>query len=124
MLTLSTPYSAFDRGRRSIQLYRDLGPRAALRAHRLLPKVMPFTMVGRKRLEALFRLATLINRHGIAGDLVECGTCNGGTAAVLGAAGLKGAPDRRLWLFDSFEGLPAPPAKDGTVTRTGMNPFA
>jgi O-methyltransferase len=112
------PYSVFDQTRRTLRLCSDVGLKAGIEAQFLFPKVMPFTMVSRKRLEALFRLATLVNQEGIAGDFVECGTCNGGTAALLGATMLKSSLPRRLWLFDSFEGLPSTSAKDGVRART------
>ncbi len=89
-----------------------------MKALRVFPAVAPFTMVGRKRLEALYRLASVIDRQGVPGDIVECGTCNGGTAAVMGAAALIPQSCRRLWLFDSFEGLPPASSLDGAKAQT------
>jgi O-methyltransferase len=47
----------------------------------------------------------------VPGDLVECGVCKGGSAAAL-VAGLD-LTDRHVWLFDSFQGLPATTHHDG-----------
>ena len=47
----------------------------------------------------------------IAGDFVECGVCNGGSAAAI-ACELSGS-GRHVWLYDSFEGLPAISEIDG-----------
>jgi hypothetical protein len=47
---------------------------------------------------------------GLPGDLVECGCFKGGSAVNLSR--LAALTGRRLHLFDSFEGLPAPQAGD------------
>jgi predicted O-methyltransferase YrrM len=51
--------------------------------------------------------------HEIPGDIVECGTARGGSAALMGLT-LKrlNASERKLWVFDTFEGLPSPTADD------------
>lgn len=78
---------------------------------RVFPRVRPFTMVGPHRLRTLFRVCREAERNGVPGDVVECGVCNGGTAATMGAALRAGT--RRMWLFDSFQGLPEPGELDG-----------
>jgi O-methyltransferase len=75
--------------------------------------VLPYTMVGLKRLQSLDRLVRQIDELGIAGDVVECGTCNGGTAAVLARVACHSGQRRHTWLFDSFAGLPPAGPKDG-----------
>jgi O-methyltransferase len=67
------------------------------------------TMLPARRGRALYRLARQVERDGVLGDLVDCGVWNGGSTALLSA----GAPSRRVWAFDSFEGLPAPGPLDG-----------
>ena len=56
------------------------------------------------------RLARILNEGGIQGAFVECGVWRGGCAAVMGV--LAQAAGRRLWLFDSFEGMPEASARD------------
>jgi O-methyltransferase len=68
-----------------------------------------YTMLGLRRGRYLFRLAADTERRGLPGDLVDCGVWNGGSSVLLS----RGAPSRRLWAFDSFEGLPEPTAEDG-----------
>jgi O-methyltransferase len=80
----------------------------------LLRTVKPYTLCGNRRLRTLAQLARQINDHGIAGDIVECGTCNGGSAALL--ATFLGER-RHLWLYDSFQGMPGTVAKDGEEAR-------
>ena len=70
------------------------------------------TMVGWKRLTHLERSAAEVVRSAIRGDLVEAGVWRGG-ASILMRAVLKALGDRarRVWLFDSFDGLPRPDSK-------------
>jgi hypothetical protein len=66
------------------------------------------TMVGLKRLDNLHAAIATVIRDGVAGDLVETGVWRGGCGILMRAA-LKahGDGERRVWLADSFEGLPA-----------------
>lgn len=89
-----------------------------LRREAILRAMCPFTMVGRKRLEFLYDAAEQIDREQIDGDIVQCGVCNGGSAVVAGhAVGSGSSPARKLFLFDSFEGLPPPAPEDGEKAR-------
>lgn len=85
-------------------------------ASALVRAVEPYTMSDPLRLGMLYGLSreTLANR--VEGDIVECGVCNGGSAAIM-AAGIKDARERRLWLYDTFAGLPAPGEQDGVMAK-------
>ena len=80
----------------------------------LMERIRPFTMVPEKSLAELARQVSAILALQIPGDFVECGVWRGG-ASFLMAELLRqaGTGDRRVWLFDSFEGLPPPAAIDG-----------
>lgn len=77
---------------------------------RLFRAVRPHTMVSYRRLANAWELCRRAEEEGRAGAFVECGVWRGGTAAVMASAA-RG--ERKTWLFDSFEGLPAPTAADG-----------
>jgi hypothetical protein len=77
------------------------------------------TMVGVRRLENLQQCIEAILDEGIEGDLIEAGVWRGGASifmrAVLAAFQVA---DRRVFVADSFEGLPEPdedkyPADEG-----------
>ncbi|MBI3825241.1 MAG: class I SAM-dependent methyltransferase [Candidatus Rokubacteria bacterium] len=72
--------------------------------------VAPFTGVDVPRLRDLWRLSRKADERGLPGALVQCGTWNGGSAGVIARASRRSA--RPLWLFDSFEGFPAPTPGD------------
>jgi hypothetical protein len=68
------------------------------------------TMITYDRLATLWLQVRYLDRFGIAGDLVECGTFRGGAVGMMALAHRTTRPEpvRRLHLFDSFQGLPAP----------------
>lgn len=74
--------------------------------------VRPYTMSGNARLKALYDSVERVAAGGIPGDVVECGAARGGSAALLGLAIRDFGFPRRLWVFDTFEGIPAPTAAD------------
>ncbi len=59
-------------------------------------------------------LQELANITDITGDVVEFGCYAGDTSAVIANA-LKDTPDKWLYLYDSFEGLPAKTAADNSA---------
>ena len=67
------------------------------------------TMVGRARLDNVHRCLDVILAEGIPGDLIECGVWRGGTVVFMrGFLAAHGIEDRRVWVADSFQGLPRP----------------
>lgn len=79
----------------------------------LFKKVYPYTMVGFKRLSNVYELAKDIEKNKISGAFVECGVWKGGCIAAMAFVASKASSQRKIWLFDSFEGLPEPTEKDG-----------
>lgn len=69
------------------------------------------TMIGRKRMENLrFCVEDVIAKE-IPGDFIETGVWRGGACIFMrGILAAHGVTDRRVWVADSFEGLPKPDA--------------
>ena len=59
-------------------------------------------------------LRELAKTTDIDGDVVEFGCYEGDTSVVLARA-IKDSPEKWLWLYDSFEGLPEKSAEDRTA---------
>jgi O-methyltransferase len=85
------------------------------------------TMIGLKRLDNLQYCVETVLKDGVEGDLIETGVWNGGACifmrAVLAAYGIM---DRKVFVADSFEGLPKPdekkyPADEGDTYYTCSN---
>lgn len=74
----------------------------------------PFTMTSIERLYSLYKSVQYVAAAEIPGDLVECGVWRGGSCMLMAAALLSlGKLDRRILMFDTFEGHPAPdPERD------------
>ena len=79
----------------------------------------PFTMVDAGRAMYAYQAVWLLTMRGVAGDIVEAGVYKGGMAMMMALAARRAgrqythALERQVWLFDTFEGLPAPTASDG-----------
>lgn len=71
------------------------------------------TMIGARRLANVRALVESVIGENVPGDLIETGVWRGGACimmrAVLDAYNVE---DRKVWLADSFEGLPAPDDKN------------
>jgi hypothetical protein len=79
-----------------------------------LDRVRPFTMVPMESLIDLARLARTVLMYDFPGDFVECGVWRGGASFLMAdVLRQEGVHDRKVWLFDSFEGLPLPQQIDG-----------
>jgi Macrocin-O-methyltransferase (TylF) len=78
------------------------------------------TMIGRKRLRNVRDLVESVIGNDIAGDLIETGVWRGGACIMMRATlNAYQVADRKIWVADSFEGLPAPnleafPADEGS----------
>jgi predicted O-methyltransferase YrrM len=67
-------------------------------------------LLGTSPSEAMYMLDELRRALAAAGEVCEFGVAQGATSALL-ANELRATP-KQLWLFDSFQGLPAPTEKD------------
>ncbi|MGB3204786.1 MAG: TylF/MycF/NovP-related O-methyltransferase [Crinalium sp.] len=74
--------------------------------------VRPYTICSRARLRGLYQATEYVVKHNIEGDVVECGTARGGSAALIGLTLNQFNSAKQLWVFDTFEGLPSPTDAD------------
>lgn len=86
----------------------------SIRRVRLFKRVGTHTLVSRAKLNALCTIAATLEHERIEGAIVECGVFKGGAAALMAH---ETGGRRDIFLFDSFEGLPPPGAKDGAVAQ-------
>ncbi|HXI85295.1 MAG TPA: TylF/MycF family methyltransferase [Verrucomicrobiae bacterium] len=70
------------------------------------------TMIGMERLNNVQQLVGNVLKYSIPGDLVECGVWRGGCTIFMRALlALFSDNCRRVWVCDSFQGLPKPDAE-------------
>ena len=79
----------------------------------VLKVVKPYTLLSARRLYSLFNLTKQVCDSDLPGNFVECGVAAGGSTALL-AYMIKSRSKRlrKIYAFDSFEGMPAPTAAD------------
>jgi len=77
-------------------------------------KIKPFTMVEIERCYALYQSLLYISKYDIKGDLVECGVWKGGSAMLMAYAMQQaGITNRKIYLYDTYEGMAKPGEMDG-----------
>lgn len=75
----------------------------------VIDRVKDFTMTSPERVVALIRTIEYINVNNIEGDIVECGVWRGGSIGACILALLKAnKTDKKIWLYDTFEGMNKP----------------
>ena len=80
----------------------------------------PFTMTSLERMYALYKATEYVAKAGISGDIVECGVWKGGSAMLVAMTLMKfGCTDRKIFLYDTFEGMSEPSLLD--VDSEGKN---
>ena len=80
--------------------------------------VRPHSLLSYINLFFLQELAQRLEREEVPGDFVECGVYRGGSAGVLGYEAKRSKFSRRLWLYDSFAGMPETVEKDDDSSRS------
>ena len=77
--------------------------------------VRPYTMTSKERIVSLIRSIQYVIDNNIKGDFVECGVWKGGSSMVV-AKILKdrAIEDRKIYLYDTFDGMVAPDDVDKT----------
>nr|WP_295972084.1 TylF/MycF family methyltransferase [uncultured Bacillus sp.] len=72
---------------------------------------MAHSMVGRMRMDNLQMCMETVVRENIKGDFIETGVWRGGACIFMkGFLTVHEITERKVWLADSFQGLPAPNA--------------
>jgi hypothetical protein len=79
----------------------------------LCRSVADYTMTSKQRIAVIEASTRYICEHDLVGDFVECGVAGGGSIMAMALTLLDiGAPDRHLWLYDTFAGMPEPTKHD------------
>ncbi len=107
------PEFVADSAIRAMTYLWDLVSPFAFSAH--FRQVQPYTMCSNARLRGLYRAVRYVAENRVSGDLVECGSAKGGSAALMALTSRRLGERRKIWLFDTFEGLPAPTSDDPEV---------
>jgi len=86
---------------------------------RVYEKCKDYTMTSKERMYALYKAVEYIVNSKLPGDFVECGVWRGGSAMLMAHTLLQmGEADRKIYLYDTFEGMPEPTEVDYVVSDT------
>jgi hypothetical protein len=90
-------------------------PEAETEELKVIQEVKPFTMTSPERIYGLLAAIRYLHSNKMQGDIVECGVWKGGSMMAAAKALLAlNSTERDLYLFDTFAGMTAPSAKDGS----------
>jgi O-methyltransferase len=79
----------------------------------IIRRVRSWTMTSPERIYALVQAVRYVSANAIPGAIVECGVWKGGSMAAIARTLLQVQDlNRELYLFDTFEGMSEPTAKD------------
>src|ERR1700681_2892252 len=71
------------------------------------------TLTSIERMYALYKAVEHVVQTRVQGDFVECGVWRGGSVMMMALAARHfGDTQRSMWLYDTFNGMPAPSAAD------------
>lgn len=82
-------------------------------------KVKPYTMTTPERIASLCNAVKYLVDNNIEGDFVECGVWRGGsTMAAIDTLVKMGDTKRRIYLYDTYEGMSEPTEADKVLSGT------
>jgi O-methyltransferase len=94
------------------------------RFYPIFEKCKDYSMTSLDRMYSLFKSVIYIVENNIPGDFVECGVWKGGSSMVIAETlSMMNITDRKIYLYDTFEGMPEPSSQD-TKIRGGKDPKA
>lgn len=99
------------------QITKDMDPGF----REILNFCIPYSMTSIERMYALYKAVEYVVKSKIPGDFVECGVWKGGSAMIIAKTLIMfGDTTRKIYLYDTFEGMPKPDERDIKI-RTGIN---
>lgn len=88
-------------------------------AQQMIQAVSPYTMSSLECMFALIQGVRYLVRNDIPGDIVECGVWRGGSMMLVALELCRlQQHQRNLYLFDTFQGMPAPSVHDISYSHT------
>lgn len=88
--------------------------------HELYKLCKPYTLTSLERMYALYRSVIYLHKNNVTGDIVECGVWKGGSVMMIALTLARlGAVDRKIYMYDTYEGMSKPSDKD--VNLSGVS---
>ena len=91
---------------------------------RVHDKCKEYTMTSKERMYALYKAVEYVISSKIPGDFVECGIWRGGSAMLIVLTLLElNITDRKIYLYDTFEGMTKPTEDDYIISNKNIRAF-
>lgn len=95
------------------------------RFRKIYNKSKKFTMTSKERMYALYKSVEYIIKNNISGDFVECGVWRGGSTMLIAYTLFElNITDRKIYLYDTFEGMTQPTEFDHMVANNKVRASA
>lgn len=85
---------------------------------RLLETYRTYTMTSPERMYALYEAVKYVLSANIPGDIVECGVWRGGSSMIIADLLKHANSNRKIYLYDTFEGMSEPTEHDIETSNT------
>jgi len=94
------------------------------RFRKIYDKCKKSTMTSKERMYALYKSVEYIIKTNIPGDFVECGVWRGGSTMLIAYTLLElNVTNRKIYLYDTFEGMTQPTESDYSVANNKNRAF-
>jgi O-methyltransferase len=103
-----------------ISLQEELAKKKNPLTETIWPEIKKFTMTDKKRVNALINTIEYTIENGLEGDFVECGVWKGGNIMVMIKVLQHLGVERKIWLYDTFEGMSEPTDEDMHEGKTAQ----
>ncbi|MFN5183450.1 MAG: TylF/MycF/NovP-related O-methyltransferase, partial [Bacteroidota bacterium] len=92
--------------------------------NRIYSKCEKYTMTSKERMFSLYLSVKYVLKNNILGDFVECGVWRGGSTMLI-AYTLKelNETNRKIYLYDTFEGMTRPGENDHRLSDNNIKAF-
>jgi O-methyltransferase len=115
LLRVLSKFSDFKLVSKEEKVSKDMDPRFG-QIYELCKK---YSMTSLDRMYALFKSVIYVVDNNIPGDFVECGVWRGGSSMLIAETlKLMNQTDRKIYLYDTFEGMPEPSSKDTKIRKS------
>ena len=84
----------------------------------IIKKFSKYTMTSNVKIFSLIKAFEYVNKFKISGDFVECGVYTGGNIMILKKLIKKNRLNRKIYAYDTFEGMTAPTSYDVKIDGT------
>ena len=89
----------------------------------LIEKCLKYSMTNKIKMWSLVNSINYVSNRNIQGDFVECGVWRGGNVILYQTLNIKKKLNRKIYAYDTFEGMTKPSKFDGSKALNEYNRY-